>query len=244
MNLMRNRMLTVALLLAGGAGILAGPSTPAAVAAPQPPEILLGTDGVHYSTSLDADLFDGLGPLIPGQSQPVTLWVKNPTTSAAEIRLSATDVVVPWPDFATNVTLSAATSTGYTAPARALADLAGCEVIVGPQQLAAGESVALTLTFTLGDVADQVAQNAGASLNLRVSMRDAAAGAFPASACDDGGVIIGPAPVTDSVSTPISDGTLAHSGFDAGAALVAVGGLVGGGLLFFVRGRRRTRGHS
>lgn len=242
--------MTGGLLLAGGASIvavalaLALALAPAAVAAQQQPEILLSADGVHYSTSLDADFFDGLGPLIPGESQSVTLWVKNPTTSAAEMRLSVTDIVMPRSDFATNVTLSAAASTGYATPARALADLAGCEVILGPQQLAAGESVALTLTFALGDLAGQLAQNAGASLNLRVGMRDAAAGAFPASACDDGGVIIGPAGPSDSASTPKPGGTLAQSGFDSVAPLSVVGGLVCGGLLFIVLGRRRTRGHS
>ena len=234
-SLRRTRMLAAVLLLTGGVGILGGALSPVAVAAQAQPEILVSSDGVHYSTSLDADLFDGLGVLIPGQAQSVTLWVKNPTASAAEMRLSATEVDMPWPDFATNVTMSAADSMGHATSGQTLASLADCEVILGPQRLAAGESVALTLTFALADVPEAVAQNSGASLNLRVAMRDAAAGAFPDSACNDGGVTIGSAPM----STP--SGTLARSGFNAEAPLLLLGGLGAGGLLFFLLGRRRVR---
>ena len=216
-------------------------------------------DGVHYATSLDANLFEGMGKLIPGHSQSATLWVKNPTAARAEVRLSAADVVTPSADFAASVSISTANSSDQVTRATPLSGLENCDVLVDSQSLAAGEAIEMTVTFSMADVSDQVAQNATVSLNARVGMRDAAAGPFPTSACDDGGVVIGADPdltaeptatptssptststsTSTSVASAASSGALAHTGLDAAAPLTIVGGLFIGGVLFFLMGRRR-----
>ncbi|MFT2817218.1 LPXTG cell wall anchor domain-containing protein [Leifsonia sp. A12D58] len=239
MRIIDNRALSTALLLAAGSSLALAP---AASAAEPTPVILVSSDGVHYSTALDTDLFEGLGTLIPGHSQSATLWVKNPTAAAAEVRLSAADVVTPSSDFAASVSISTVNSGDHVIRATPLSGLADCDVLVESQALAAGQAIEMTVTFAMADVTGQVAQNARASLNARVGMRDAAAGPFPVSACDDGAVLIVPDPDPTASSTSaasVTSGALAHTGFDATMPLMIVGGLIAGGLLFFLVGRRR-----
>jgi LPXTG-motif cell wall-anchored protein len=156
------------------------------------------------------------------------------------------------------VSISTSNSGDQVTRATPLTGLENCDVLVDSQSLAAGEAIEMTVRFTMADVSDQVAQNGTASLNARVGMRDAAAGPFPASACDDGGVLIGPDPVptpgpttaptstptSTSVASATSSGALAHTGLDAAAPLMIVGGLIAGGVLFFLMGRRRKVDNS
>lgn len=243
-----------ALLAAGAAAALIAGAVGSASAAEPAPTILVSSDGVHYSTSLDANLFDGLGKLIPGDSQSATLWVKNPTAAPAEVRLSAADVVTSSSEFAASVSISTTNSGDQVTRSTPLSGLKNCDVLVDSQSLAAGEAIEMTVTFTMADVSARVAQNESASLNARVGMRDAAAGPFPTSACDDGAVLVGPdpdptsTPTSTSASTPVasasSSGALAHTGLDAAAPLMIVGGLIVGGVLFFLVGRRRKVDNS
>ena len=240
----RNRAVSAALVLATGViGIAGGVLAPAA-SAETAPQILVSADGVRFSTALSVNLFDGFGALIPGGSQSATLWAKNPTSSPVVVRLSATDVTVTAPDFAASVTMTTSNSADGRTASQPLSMLRNCDVVIDSTPLAAGETVAMTVTFTMADVTGLVAQDEHASLNLRVGMRDATVGAFPASACDDNGVVIGVDP--DQAPTPGATSAharepLAHTGLDAAPSLLIVGGLVVGGVFLVIMGRHRTR---
>ncbi|MGO4105968.1 LPXTG cell wall anchor domain-containing protein [Leifsonia sp. YAF41] len=233
---------------------VAGVAAPASAASDQ---ILVSADGVSWSTSLNADLFAGAGLLIPEGSQSASLWVKNPTDRPVEVRLSARNVSFSSPDFSANLSLASWNSVDDETLTTQGDAVTKCEILVNSQSLAAGGVLKAIVTLTMADVFDLVAQDADANVNVMVSMRDAAAGAFPASACDDDGVIVGPttptAPTpgpTTAPSTPtgtitgsgaVTTKPLAQTGADAATPALVVAGLLGGGLVFFLIGRRRRK---
>ncbi|GAA3881501.1 hypothetical protein GCM10022381_24700 [Leifsonia kafniensis] len=261
------RTLSTFLALGAAAALaLGGAVAPASAASDQ---ILVSADGVHWSKSLGTDLFADAGLLIPKGSQSATLWVKNPTAKSAEVRLSARDVLFSSSDFATNVTIGAWNSVDDTTLSTPGDKVSKCEVLVDSQPLAAGGILKAVVTLTMADVSDRIAQDAGVSLNVMVAMRDKAAGPFPESACDDSGVIVGPDPdpkpkptptpttMPTATATPTATPTtpsgtvtgsgtgtakpLAQTGADAASPALVVVGLVGGGILFFLIGRRRRK---
>lgn len=228
--------LAVAALALGGA---VAPAT----AAPAPaPQILLSSDGVAFGTSLNGSIFDGLGKLIPGESITANLWVKNPTAEPADVRVSARDIVASSAVFAENVTMSTWNSSDDATLSTALSDADACDIMVDSQPLAAGATMQMAVTFAMADVGGTIGQNDTASISALVAMRDSTMGPFPESACDDNGVIVGPTdpPTAPTGSTPSTNG-LAHTGAEARTPLLVVGGLIAGGLLFFLLGRRRRK---
>ena len=243
----RAAALLLAAAVAGGAflpGASAGAETLSG--AGSTPQILVSADGVNYSTTLGVNLFEGLGLLVPTEAMSTTFWVQNPTDSSIAVRLSAIDVDVQSADFAATVAIASSTSThsststdrdGQTRP---LSTLASCDVLIESTLLGGGEAMAMTLTISMADVSGRVGQDESASLNLLVGMRDAAAGPFSASGCDDVGLMVGadPADAAPHPAASASD-SLPQTGFEAAAPLLAVGGLIAGGLFFFMGGRRR-----
>lgn len=158
-------------------------------------DILVSADGVTFAPSLDAGLFDSLGPLIPGGSVTASVWIKNATDSAAQLRMSARDVAHSSDAFARALQLSASHSTVGSAPdaengTRALGSVAECDVLVPSRPIAAGAVAKVSVTFELHDLTGTVGQGDTASLNLLVAMRDAEAGPFAPSACSDTGTLL------------------------------------------------------
>jgi len=252
-----------------GVGAIAAPAhatltisaTPSATAAPAstptaPVDLLLSADGLTFSTTLAAGLFDGLGLLIPRDSQQATLWVRNPTAAPAEVRVSAHDVLLPSGGYADDVTLSAWNSGTGATKSQTLRRLDRCGIVVPSQPIAAGGTMKLVVTFTMADVSGTVDQGASASLGLLVAMRDADGGPFAVSACDDPGTIVPvlparPAPpgaptatatATSTASATIAGtGILAHTGVEPPAPVLLIGGLLLGAGLFLLLARRRRR---
>ena len=237
------RTIAAAALVAGATSGLAvaGVAAPASAAGQ---DILVSSDGIHWSTSLNADLFAATGSLIPKGSQSATLWVKNPTANPAQVRLSARDVTFSSPDISGNVTVGSWNSIDESTLSMTGNKIAKCQVLVNSQPLAAGAVMKAVVTFALGDITGQVAQDAKIGMNVMVAMRDEAAGSFPASACHDDGIVVGPTTGGNGTTTATGTGKvkpLAETGADAATPLLAGAGLAGGGLLFFLIGRRRRK---
>lgn len=231
-----------ALALAAAACASVGPAGAATRGAEPPVDVLVGTDGVHFSPSLAAGLFDGSGLLVPGDSVASDLWIKNPTGSAAALRVSARAVMTSSSDLADGVTLSAwnsGTDSTRSAPLRSVAE---CQIIVPSQAIAPGATVKMIVRYTMADLTGVAAQNQSASLRLKVAIRDAQAGPFPPSACEDDGVLVSMNPARPSVSA--LPGSLATTGTDFAVPLLAAGGFLVGVGLFLVAGRRRKRDQS
>jgi LPXTG-motif cell wall-anchored protein len=226
---------------------VAAPAHASAGATPiVPVDLLLSTDGVTFTTTLTAGLFDGVGLLVPRGSQQAALWVRNPTAAPAEVRVSAHDVLLPAGGYADDVTLSAWNSGTGDTLSRTLRTLDRCGVVVPSQPIAAGGTMKLVVTFTMADVPGTVDQGASARLGLRVAMRDAAAGPFAESPCDDPGTVVPVLPTTPATSAPAtsvvaSTRILAHTGVEPPAPVLVVGGLLLGVGIFLLLARRRRR---
>ena len=228
--------LAAAVLATGvvGAIVLGSGASPAAAA---PVDLLISTDGIHFASSLEGGLFDGLGTLVPGDSIASSLWIRNPTSAPAEVRVSARNVTVSTELFAAAVNMDAWDSGTDATRSRTLGALAKCEIIVPAQRIAAGATIETLVTFTMADLRGVSGQGENANLDLFVAMRDAEAGPFPPSACEDDGVLISSQPARPSPL--VSPSSLATTGTDYAVPLLVTGGFLVGIGLFFVAGRRR-----
>jgi hypothetical protein len=195
--------------------------------------VLLGRDGVHYSSALAGGLFDGAAALIPGGSTSVDLWVKNPTAMPGALRISVRSVSSSSAAFANGVSLTAVNSATSSKPAiEPLASVRRCDVLASVPLLAPNGAVRVTLTLTMGDLTGMVGQADSAGLDLLVAIRDAAAGPFAASACNDDGVII---PAGNAQFA-----TVAYTGTELPVPLIVAGGVMLGVGIFLVGRRRRS----
>ena len=204
------------------------------VAAPSPAsaatELLVSADGVTFGTSLPGGLFDGVGPMVPEDTATASFWVKNPTVDLASFRVSVQDMIVSSPVLATSMTLSTwDQGTGMTNTSQ-LDTLAVCDVVVPGQSLPGGAIIRVDMTITMLSVTGSTAQGQIGELNFLAAMRDATAGPFPSSACDDEGVLI-----TSNLPAQI-----AHTGSDLPTGWLSAGGaLLGLGVLLVVSRRRK-----
>jgi len=218
--------LTVATALLS-AGTLAADERPAEAA---PVEILVSSDGVNYAPTLGEDFFDGLGFIVPGDRLRTDLWVKNPASSVASMRLSAREMVIPSPEFAQAVTMTTVDTGTGASLGSSLADLAGCGVIIHSTTIAANSVLKLTMTFTMAETVEgTLAQSQSADLKLVTAMRELSGGAFAATGCGD------------SDLAPTAGGRLSFTGGQFPSELVALGALLIGSGMFFLVARRRAR---
>jgi hypothetical protein len=228
---MRSRIAAVAAMVAvASALVLGGTVAPASAAADS---VLVSRDGVTFATTLDGGLFDGAGMLIPGQSVSRSLYIRNPSGAASALRVSIRNLVSTSTVFAEGVSLSSLDSVpGSTPVSQPLSALSPCDVVTSAASIAAGDTVKLTLTFTMADLTASVAQSDRASLDLMVAMRDAAAGAFSGSACRDDGTLL---------ANTGSFRTVAFTGGSLPVPLIAGGGLLLGVGMFLIVARRRRQ---
>lgn len=215
-------------------GVLCGGAAAPASAAGD--TILVSTDGVHYSTAISGGIFEGVGVLVPGDSVASTLWIKNPTSAPAMLRISTRNVAISSAEFASGVTMSSWDSKTDTTRKAALQNVAECGIVAPAQEIEAGESIKTVLRFTMSDLDGSTAMKEGVRLDLMVAMRDAAAGAFPPGACEDNGVLIS--------SNPGHSAPLPSTGTDPAAPLIGGGLLLGIGAFLLRRSRRRGAGQS
>jgi LPXTG-motif cell wall-anchored protein len=219
--------LATALGLAASMTLGAAPS-PASAAT----ELLVSTDGVTFGPAFTHGLFDDIGAMVPEDTATASFWVMNPTVDPASIRVSVQEMVVSSPVLATSMMLSTwDEGTGLTNTTQ-LNSLAVCDIVVPGQIMAAGAVIRVDMTITMLSVTGHMAQGQLGALNFLAAMRDAAAGPFPPSACDDDGVTI-PANLPAQI---------AHTGTDLPTDwLAAAGALVGFGILLVLARRRRHR---
>ena len=235
----RIRALGVRIAVAAVAGLIASTaSTVPAYAAG--PEIQVSPDGVHFASSMTDGLFDDIGLLVPQDSETAPLWVKNPTTTPVAMRVSIGAISASDQIFSNNLELTTIDSIAGVSRTSLLSDLSKCDVVVQSITVPAGSTVRVDFTIDMLDSPDLVAQNDLASLEFLVGMRDAEAGAFPASACDDVSVVV---PGTDP-PTAGPHGPLAITGVDPTNWLILAGVIGGIGFLLLARRRRRESEES
>jgi len=259
------RRLTWLVGTAVGIALVAAGATPAA-AEEESVEVLLSSDGIVFSSAPPHGILDPLARLVPGGSLASALWIRNPATTRAVVRVSATRLSIPSSSFAEDISLTTTDAQESGTRSRTLAQLSECETLVPSRVIEGGETMRLDLVFAMSADALNVSQNQRAHLSVLVAMRDADAGAFAASACDDVGVIVEPNPVAPNPVAPNPDGPavpdpsratpagpssvpastesgpgyLARTGEDLPVPLIAIGAVLLG-VGFFLLGARRRR---
>ncbi len=205
-----------------------------AVAVPTPAyaatDLLISTDGVTFGPALTSGLFDGLGMMVPLDTETATFWVKNPTADPASLRVSVQDLVVTSAVLASSMTLTAFDDGTGTTNNSQLDTLAPCDVVIAPQTILSGAVIRVDLTITMLNVNGLTAQDKIGALTFLAAMRDLSAGPFPPTACNDDGVII-------SSNLP---SRMAYTGQELPTNwLVAGGAALGFGILLVLRRRRK-----
>ena len=228
--MVRARLAAAASVLALAIGVTLGGGVSAAQAAG--PQVLVSADGITFTPNVTVGLFDDIGILVPQDVETRSVWVRNPLSTPVQMRISVAGISTSSLEFAQSVTLTSADPASGTSVTESLADLARCDVVVGSRAVAPGATVRFDLSISMLDVADQIAQDENGNLSFLVGMRDAAAGAFPANACDDVNVAI---PAADPPGGLVITG--ADMPYDWFALATA---LIGFGLLLVWR-RRRER---
>jgi LPXTG-motif cell wall-anchored protein len=254
----RSAALALAMALATlvGSGLTLGFASASADAAS--PVVLVSTDGVNYQPSLAVDLFSDVGLLVPGDSATSELWIKNPLTTSATVRVNVGSVTSSSVELADNMQLSAVDTSNGGRVAATWSELATCDVMVKPVTIPGGAVLQIDLSLVMLNAPALVAQHQNGSLTADVQMRDAAAGSFPVSSCDPGSSdprtfspgAIDPGTTDPGTTTP---GTtqpaatqprkvLGYTGETFPTQLLMLGGiLVGVGWFLVVARRRRKR---
>lgn len=196
----------------------------------------VSSDGVQFASSLPSGLFDSYGVLIPNGSMRASLWIRNPSDQPAVVRVSLRSGAGASAGLNDYLTLRVSTPADPSVPAVSVAGDAECAVLAPVQSLAAGATLRADLTIDMMDVTGLTAQNESADLGIVIALRDAVAGLFSHSACDDDGVL-----VTVLGVSPAAPAALPGTGTD-----LPVPALLGGGLLLglgavLVRRRRPDR---
>jgi LPXTG-motif cell wall-anchored protein len=206
-------------------------------AAADSPVVLVSTDGVTFVPNLVVGLFDGAGLLVPGDTATSELWIKNPTTSPATVRVNIGDVSTSSPDLADNISLTAVNMSNGATVTETWSQLPECDVMVEPVTIAAGAVLHIDLSLAMMNAPGLVAQNQNGALIADVSMRDAAAGSYPISTCDPGSTT---PPDTEPAATPRHK-VLGYTGETFPTQLLLLAGILIGVGWFLVAARRRRR---
>ncbi len=187
-------MLAALVGLAAAGTAVSGAS--AASAATTAESIEVSADGITYDTTFPGSLF-GETRLIPGSSVAATLWVRNPTSAEAYLRVVLTDVVANdvhyWGALSMLLTVSGET---VTSPMTASDE---CTVLVMAVPMAAGEALPVSLALALGDLNGTQGQNGRADFALGVTLSEVA---YPTDECAPPAVEVPGTPGAPSVFGP------------------------------------------
>jgi hypothetical protein len=227
----------MAAVLAAITLVIGGGAAPASAA---PGDILLSTDGTNFTQTLASPLFSGIGLIVPGDTITASVWIKNNTTTTNLLRVTAANIVVSSPGYASALTIQGSSVPGTTTTTATIAQLqSGCPAIIPMRQVLAGGVLKVTVALTFDSaISGTLLQNETADLDLKAAMWQDPTN-VPANACDDVGV---PLSLTTLAFDP-PNGEIAFTGGGSDVLpLTIAAGLLGVGLFLLVaRRRKRSR---
>jgi LPXTG-motif cell wall-anchored protein len=236
----RTAALAVAAVTAFAA--IAGLTVAPAQAATPASVVLVSTDGVSYQPTLSVGLFDGAGLLVPGDVATADLWIKNPLSTPATVRVNVADLATSSTELAENLRLTAVDTANGSTVTESWKELASCSVLVNPVTIPGGAVVRVSLALAMLDATGIIAQDQQGSLTANVQMRDAAAGSFPASTCDP--AVADPAGTTPASVHPAATHpfkVLGYTGETFPTDLLILGAVLVGVGWFLIAARRRRK---
>lgn len=173
-------------LLAVSAAVTLSLGVDGRAAASEADGVLVSSDGMVFAPTLATPIFGQLDLLVPGGEITSTLWIRNPTASASELRLSAQDITVPSTLYGEAVTLTVLDAASGRSQSRVLGRISRCDLLLPSRTVAADGTVKLDLSLAMGDITGQDAQNETATLAFGIDMRDARLGPYPPRGCSEG----------------------------------------------------------
>jgi LPXTG-motif cell wall-anchored protein len=225
--------------LVANAATLGLSAAPAEAAAPV---VLVSTDGVNYQPSLGVGLFDSAGLLVPGDTATSDLWIKNPLSTPAIVRVNVGDLATSSVELADNLQVTALDTANGSSVTATWSQLATCDVMVDPVTVAGGAVLRIHLTLAMLNATGVVAQLQNGSLTATIQARDAAGGAFPASTCDP--AVTDPGITDPGTTQPAATHhrkVLGYTGETFPTQLLILGGVLVGIGWFLVGARRRRK---
>jgi hypothetical protein len=161
------------------------------------------TDGITWTSTPQAALFDTDLVMVPGGSTSVTLHLRSNAPSTGVLDLALTNVRVSGQEAAEAFGVSATTdggtgvdAAGVVLPRTAFGELGERTRVGPPLELEPGQSARLTLTIDLAaDPGGTGAQNSSIGLDLSIVLQDASAvgGAGPGTGQEGPGELVIPA---------------------------------------------------
>jgi len=198
--------------------------------------ILLSLDRVKWFTTLPGGLFDAMQSVVPGDSAERIFWVKNPLDTPANLQIRAIDIWGSNHEYNESVAIAGFTARGDAGVPVPIAELEHCAAIIPAVVIPPGGEVRVSLTLSMLDVPQRVAQNAAGGFDILVTMYlDGVP--HPRNTCDPAAGSL----MTDPAAYPASGGTasLAFTGsMIAGPLGLSVILIVLGAVFFIVRHRR------
>lgn len=170
-----------ATLLAGGilaaalAGLTAAPAT-----ADAGPAMQLSTDGIHFTSRQAPEVFPQMAGMVPGESRPGTIWVRNagaePAIFALAVRSTSGSAVL------TDSLELLAGSRGHADVTAPLAAPGQCRSIFHGWTLRPGESLRLNLALGMDIAATNATRHESAGVQL-IFLMQGHGGGTPVPAC-------------------------------------------------------------
>lgn len=205
-------------------------------------DILLSTDGTHFSRVLQHGLFSEADRIVPGSTRPVTLYIKNTSGRSTIMALQATHITVTSTDLAQALTVTASASNAAPKSAN-LGSPGSCLPLLTNVALAAGATIPVALGLSMSEeVAGATAQSELADLDVHVSLRDASEPALEGSGCNNAGADV-PA-FSGSVPPDAAPDGLADTGSNLYPPAIAIAALLAGGAFFTIAAKRRKRNET
>ncbi|NVM94387.1 hypothetical protein [Arthrobacter wenxiniae] len=164
-----------AVLAAALAVLVAAPAS-----ATDGPEMLLSSDGVHFTRGQAPVIFRSLSGMVPGESRPGSVWVRNGGTEPAEIALAVKSV--GGIDVLTESLDLVAGSRGNGSATVPLPSPGSCRSVFQGWGLAPGETKRLDLALGMDASASNATRRDSASVQLVFLMRGTG-GPATAAAC-------------------------------------------------------------
>ncbi|WP_341952915.1 hypothetical protein [Salinibacterium sp. TMP30] len=215
MRIANRRASGIAIVVALSAMLGATPSSAApASAATGVGVVEVSNDGVNFSRTYSAAVFDNIARLSPGDSQSETIYVRNSGTVAGYLRITMREVRYSDQHYGNALNLTTSTP-AVAGTAKSISSANPCQVTYEGTIVAPGAIVPVVATLALGNLSGTDGQGATASLALRFALSDTTPGTLPATNCGGSGTSI---PITPT--SPGAAGGTATSGTLTGGIAV------------------------
>ncbi|MDP3208645.1 MAG: hypothetical protein Q8M65_05815, partial [Rhodoglobus sp.] len=192
MNAVPGAVAKGALLCGVVAMSVGGPLAIAQSASAAPGDVVeVSADGVTYGPTFPGSLFGAIR-LVPGSSDTTTLWVRNPTSATAYLRVVLTEVVADDQDYWG--ALSVRTTVLGQVASMPMPSPSTCTVLATAVPMGAGQALPVIFALSLADLNGRQGQNGRADFAIGVTLSEVA---YPTD-CSTPAVVVPATPTTRS----------------------------------------------